>query len=249
MSETWVHGRHAVEAALEEGRVVEVALALGIERAAREKFVSAAGRAGVAVSEVPRTLLDQLLRTAHHQGVAAQVGTLAFADPDAPFELAEERGERPLLVALDHVTDPRNYGAIIRSAEALGAHGVISEARRSAPLTAVVAKTSAGAAFRLPLVQVTNLPRSLAELKERGVWIYGADAAAARGPRDLDFDRSVALVLGAEGEGLRRVVREACDELVALPLRGRTPSLNVAVAAALLIHEAVSARERASRDA
>jgi len=238
-----VFGRQAVRTALREGQVLRLFLALGIDRAARSALLREAERSGVAVEELPRIDLDRALRTTHHQGVAAEVAELAYAEPEAPFELARARGERLLLVCLDHVTDPRNYGAIVRSAEALGAHGVVSEARRSAPLTPVVAKTAAGATAFLPLVQVTNLPRYLAELKERGVWVYGADAAGARGPRELDWDRDLALVVGSEGEGLRRVVRAACDELVALPLRGRTPSLNASVAAALLIHEALMARD------
>jgi len=246
-----IYGRQAVLTALREGQVLRLFLANGIERATRAEFVREAGRLGVPSEDLPRIQLDQALRTTHHQGVAAEVAELAFSEPEAPFELARARGERVLLVCLDHVTDPRNYGAIIRSAEALGAHGVVTEARRSAPLSPVVAKTSAGATAHLPLVQVTNLPRYLADLKTRAVWVYGAAADGARGPRELDWDRDVALVIGSEGEGLRRIVRAACDELVALPLRGRTPSLNASVAAALLVHEALMARDAsgATRDA
>jgi 23S rRNA (guanosine2251-2'-O)-methyltransferase len=238
-----IYGRHATLTALQEGQVGRLFLAHGIERATGSEFERAAARAGVPVEWVPRIQLDQALRTTQHQGVAAEVVPLAFADPEAPFDLARERGERLLLVCLDHVTDPRNYGAIIRSAEALGAHGVVSEERRSAPLSPVVAKTAAGATAHLPLVQVVNLPRYLAGLKERGVWVYGADAGAARGPREVDWARDVAIVVGAEGEGLRRIVRASCDELVEVPLRGRTPSLNASVAASLLIHEALMARD------
>jgi 23S rRNA (guanosine2251-2'-O)-methyltransferase len=242
-----IYGRHPTLTALREGQVRQLFLAHGIERAARAEFEREAARFGVPVELVPRIQLDQAVRTTQHQGVAAEIAELAYADPDAPFDLALERRERLLLVCLDGVTDPRNYGAIVRSAEALGAHGVVTEARRSAPLSPVVAKTAAGATAHLPLLQVTNLPRYLAELKDRAVWVYGADAAreggATRGPREVDWSRDVALVIGAEGEGLRRVVRAACDELVEVPLRGRTPSLNASVAAALLIHEALMARE------
>jgi 23S rRNA (guanosine2251-2'-O)-methyltransferase len=238
----WIYGRHAVESALESGLVRRLYLARGIERGAREHFTRAAEALGISIEEAPRIELDQLLRTTQHQGVVAAVAPLRYADPEAPFALATERGERLLLVCLDHITDPRNYGAIIRSAEALGAHGVVSEARRSAPLSAVVAKTAAGATAHLPIVQVTNLPRYLAEIKRRNVWVYAADAGASRGPREVDYDRDIALVIGAEGEGLRRIVREAADELVAVALRGHTGSLNASVAAALLIHEAMMAR-------
>ena len=241
-----IYGRHAVLTALREGQVRRLFLAMGIDRSVHAELTGEARRAGVVAEDLPRIDLDRALRTTTHQGVAAEVAPLAYADPEAPFELARERGERLLLVCLDHVTDPRNYGAIVRSAEALGAHGVVTEARRSAPLSPVVAKTSAGATAHLPLLQVTNLPRALADWKKRGVWVYGADATGASGPRALDWARDVALVIGAEGEGLRRVVRGACDELVAVPLRGRTPSLNASVAAALLIHEALMARDAAA---
>ncbi|MDF1523686.1 MAG: 23S rRNA (guanosine(2251)-2'-O)-methyltransferase RlmB [Trueperaceae bacterium] len=240
-----IYGRHAVAEALREGQVVRLFLAHGIERAARTEFGDAARAAGVPLEERPRIELDQAVRSTHHQGVVAEVAELAYADPEAPFELAVERGERLLLVCLDHVTDPRNYGAIIRSAEALGAHGVVSEARRSAPLSPVVAKTSAGATAHLPLVQVVNLPRYLEELKERGVWVYGSAGDGERGVREVDWDRDVAIVIGAEGEGMRRLVRARCDEVVHLPLRGHTNSLNAGVAAALLVHEAWMARASA----
>jgi 23S rRNA (guanosine2251-2'-O)-methyltransferase len=240
--ETLIYGRHAVMEALQESLVVRLYLAHGIERSARTSFLQAAKALGVAVEERPRIEFDRALRTTDHQGVMAEVAPLRYGEPEAPFALAASRGERLLLVCLDHITDPRNYGAIIRSAEALGAHGVVSEARRSAPLTPVVAKTSAGATAHLPLVQVTNLPRYLADLKGRNVWVYGADAGGEAGPRELDWDRDVALVIGSEGDGLRRIVREQCDALVALPLRGRTPALNAAVAASILIHEALMGR-------
>ena len=242
-----MYGRHAVMEALQAGLVARLYLALGIERSARESFTRAAAAAGVMVEERPRIDFDRALRTTDHQGVMAEVAPLRYSDPEAPFQLAAARGERLLLVCLDHISDPRNYGAIIRSAEALGAHGVVSEARRSAPLTPVVAKTSAGASNHLPLLQVTNLPRYLSDLKARNVWVYGADAAGEAGPRELDWDRDVALVIGSEGEGLRRIVREGCDALVALPLRGRTPALNASVAAAILIHEALMGRDSLQR--
>ncbi|MFN2322489.1 MAG: 23S rRNA (guanosine(2251)-2'-O)-methyltransferase RlmB [Trueperaceae bacterium] len=238
-----IYGRHAVAEALREGQIVRVFLARGIERAARTEFAAAARAADVPLEEVPRIELDQAVRSTHHQGVVAEVAELGYADPEAPFELARARGERLLLVCLDHVTDPRNYGAIIRSAEALGAHGVVSEARRSAPLSPVVAKTAAGATAHLPLLQVTNLPRYLEELKQRGVWVFGSAGDGERGVRDIDWDRDVALVIGAEGEGMRRLVRARCDEVVRLTLRGRTNSLNAGVAAALLVHEIASARD------
>lgn len=239
----WIYGRRSVAEALRSGQATRVLLAHGIERAARAEFLTAARAADVALDEVPRIELDQLVRTTQHQGVVAEAAELAYADPEVPFALARTRGERLLLVCLDHVTDPRNYGAIVRSAEALGAHGVVTEARRSAPLSPVVAKTAAGATAHLPLVQVVNLPRYLEELKAAGVWVYGSAGDGERGVREVDWDRDVAIVIGAEGEGMRRLVRARCDEVLRIALRGRTTSLNAGVAAALLVHEAWMARD------
>lgn len=244
-----LYGRRVVEEALRSGQAARLYLASGIEVAAERRFKQAAEAASVPVEMVPRIQLDQAVRTTQHQGVVAEGLKLAYADPQAPFDLARERGEHLLLVCLDHLTDPRNYGAIIRSAEALGAHGVVSEARRSAPLSAVVARTAAGATSHLPLLQVVNLPRYLGELKDQGVWIYGAAADGRSDLRSVDWDRDLALVIGAEGEGMRRVVRSACDEVVAITLRGRTSSLNASVAAALLVHEALTARDLAEQPA
>ena len=232
-----IYGRNAVMEALRGGDVERVLIARGVKASAIEPLERLASRSGVPVEHVPRIELDQRLKTTHHQGVAAELPELAYSDPQAPFELALAREERLLIILLDQLTDPRNYGAIIRSAEVLGAHGVVTEARRSAPLSAVVAKASAGATSHLPLVQVTNLPRYIAELKERNVWVYGADGSAERTPWDVDWDRDAAIVIGSEGGGLRRLVRETCDELVRVPMRGRIASLNAAVAAGILIHE------------
>jgi 23S rRNA (guanosine2251-2'-O)-methyltransferase len=240
-----IYGRHAVAEALAAGAALRVFIARGVRGATIAEFDRLARAAGVPLELVPRIELDRSLKTTAHQGIAAELPELHYAEPDAPFALAEARGERPLLVALDQVTDPRNYGAIVRCAEALGAHGVITEARRSPPLSATVAKAAAGAAAHLPLVQVTNLPRYLTELKERAVWVYGGAADAQRASFEIDWDRDVVLVIGAEGRGMRRLVRETCDEVVRVPLRGRIASLNAAAAAAVLLHDIGLGRDRA----
>ena len=231
--------------ALKGGEVERVWIAKGVKASTIEPLERLAASSRVPIDHVPRIELDQRLKTTHHQGVAAELPELAYSGPEAPFDLAASRGERPLLILLDQLTDPRNYGAIIRSAEVLGAHGVVTEERRSAPLSPVVAKSSAGATSHLPLVEVKNLPRYIAELKERNLWIYGADGTAERTPRDIDWVRDVALVIGSEGSGLRRLVRESCDELVKIPMVGRIGSLNAAVAAGILIHEIVHGRAKA----
>lgn len=237
-----IYGKQPVMEALEEGSVLRVLLARGLQPGMQRAIESLARKKGVEVDLVPRIKLDTDLKTTRHQGVAAELPELSFAEPEAPFELAERRGEAPLLVLLDGISDPRNYGAIIRSAEALGAHGVVIEERRSAPLSAVAIKASAGAASHLPLLQVKNLPRYIDELKARNVWIYGSHPDATNTPLELDWQRPVALVVGSEGSGMRRLVRDKCDETIKIPMRGRVGSLNASVAAGILLYAVSSAR-------
>ena len=226
--------------ALREGQASRVMVAKGIQPGAFKELENAARRAGVPFEQVPRIQLDQALRTTNHQGVAAELPEVPTSDLEDAYALAAERGERILLVLLDQLTDPRNVGAIIRSAEALGAHAVIMEERRSAPLSAVVVKASAGATSLVPIVIVTNLPRTIEEVKERGVWVYGAAPATAADdtstPESIDWDRDAAIVIGSEGTGMRRLVRERCDGLISLPMRGRIGSLNASVAAGILLY-------------
>lgn len=241
-----IYGKRAVEEALEEGDVQEVFAAKGIKPGTLKWLEHLAQQKQIPLTQVPRIQLDQQLRTTQHQGIAAQLPELRYADPEAPFELAEARGEALLLVLLDQISDPRNYGAIIRSAEVLGAHGVVTEERRSAPLSPVVTKASAGASSHLPLVQVKNLPRYMDELKTRNVWLYGAMADAPQLPSEVDWQRSAALVIGSEGSGMRRLVRDKCDDTIKIPMRGKVGSLNASVAAGILIYEIVRGRSQAS---
>jgi len=213
-----------------------------VARGVEKKFLKKLHEEGINYELVPRIEIDQLVKSTHHQGIAAEIADVALSDGLEPLRLAKKHGEEPLLLLLDGVTDPRNYGAIIRSAEALGAHGVISEARRSAPLSAVAVKTSAGAAYHLPLAQVTNLPRYIEEIKKQGVWVYGLAGEADTQLTQADFDRPLALVIGSEGAGLRRLVRQRCDQILAINMRGKTSSLNAAVAAGIALHWAAAAR-------
>ncbi len=235
----WIYGRRPVLEAAREGRARRILLARGVEK----RLVREVEETGVPFEWTSRVELAELVGTTRHQGIAALVEDLTYADPEAPFRRAESLGELPLLLLLDGITDPQNYGAIIRAAEALGAHGVVSEERRSAPLTAAVVKASAGAASRIPLVRVKNLPRYIDALKDRGVWVYGLAGEASRTIEDADYNRPLALVIGSEGKGMRRLVREKCDELLAIPLRGSTPSLNASVAAGIALYRAWQGRE------
>ncbi|WP_425147286.1 23S rRNA (guanosine(2251)-2'-O)-methyltransferase RlmB [Deinococcus sp.] len=233
-----LYGRNPVLEALRAGLVQELLVARGVE----DSLVEELKTFDVRLKFAPRIELDQLAGTTDHQGVIAEVEDLEWASVDDILDRAEGLGEELLVVLLDGITDPRNFGAIIRSAEVLGAHGVIVEERRSSPLTATVAKAAAGATSFLPVAQTKNLPRLIEQLKADGVWVYGAAGEAARPMQQLDYNRPLALVIGAEGEGMRRLVRERCDELVSIPVRGQVQSLNASVAAGILIHHALSSR-------
>lgn len=237
-----IYGRNPVLEALRGGQVERLFAARGIEPRFARELEDHAARAGLELEWVARIEMDQVVQTTHHQGVVAEIAEADWKDLEDAFALAESRGEQILLVLLDGITDPHNFGAIIRSAEVLGAHGVVVEERRSAPLSPTVVKTAAGATSYLPIVQVKNLPRLIDELKGRGVWVYGAAGESDDTLSSLDCDRPLALVIGSEGDGLRRLVREKCDALAAIPTRGRVQSLNASVAAAILIYQAIEGR-------
>ncbi|MDE0099138.1 MAG: 23S rRNA (guanosine(2251)-2'-O)-methyltransferase RlmB [Truepera sp.] len=242
-----IYGRQAVREALwGSGQVERLLLADGIEAKVAREFERLAAKAGIPTDTLPRIVLDRALGTARHQGIAAELAEVEISEPEAPFELATQRGEPLLLVVLDQIQDPRNYGAIIRSAEALGAHGVVSEQRRNAPLSAVAVKAAAGATAHLPIVQVTNIVHYLKALKRRSLWVYGAAGEATSTPDAVDWDLDLALVIGSEGRGLRRLVRDTCDELIGIPLRGRVGSLNASVATGILLHTIQTSRTKIS---
>jgi 23S rRNA (guanosine2251-2'-O)-methyltransferase len=177
-----------------------------------------------------------------HQGVVAVAAIKDYVTVTDILNIAKDRGESPLIVVCDEITDPHNFGAIIRTAECCGAHGVILPKRRSAGQSAIVSKTSAGAVNYMALARVPNIPSVLTELKENGVWIYGAEAASGNTLWNTDFKGACALVIGAEGKGLGRLVREHCDFLVEVPMFGHISSLNASVSAAVLLYEAVRQR-------
>jgi len=234
----WIYGRNPVLEALRAGRARRVLVARGVEGWLLKELE----RLGAPYTLVPRIELDTLLRTTHHQGIAAEVEDPPYASLEDALRLAASRKEPPLLVALDGVTDPMNYGAMIRSALALGAHGVVSEERRAAPLSPLALKASAGAALKLPVVKVKNLPRTLKALKEEGLWVYGLDVRGEKAPWELDYARPLVLVVGSEGEGMRRLVRETCDELFRIPIREEAESLNASVALGIALYQARLAR-------
>lgn len=242
-----IYGKQPILEALKNSQVKRLMLAQGLQKGTAHNLEGLAHQQGVIVEYLPRIELDRALKTTHHQGIVAEIPELKYSEPEAAFNLAANRKETLLLILLDQITDAHNYGAIIRSAEVLGAHGVITEQRRSTSLSPIVAKVSAGAAMHLPLIQVKNLPRYMEELKKQGVWLYGttttSDTTVTNEPKDIDWDRPVGLVIGSEGTGMRRLVGEKCDELVHLPIKGKVKSLNASVATGILLHEVVSRRK------
>ena len=238
-----IEGRNAVNEALKAGRAIDkLYVARGTNDSALGRITARARERCVAVVTVDRRKLDEISVTGSHQGVIAVAAVTHYASIDDILALAEERGEPPFVIVCDEISDVHNLGAIIRSAECAGAHGVIIPKRRSAGLTAVVDKTSAGAAEYLPVARVSNLPAALEELKRRGLWVYGSAAEAERGMWETDLTGPLCLVIGSEGEGMGRLVREKCDVLVSIPMRGRVSSLNASAAAAILIYEALRQR-------
>ncbi len=238
-----IEGRNAVAEALRAGVPLDkVYIAAGETDRTLGRLVYQAKKAGAVVAEVDRRKLDAMSETHSHQGIIASAAARAYASVEEILRLAGERGEPPLLVVCDEINDPHNLGAIIRSAECAGAHGVIIPKRRSAGLTAVVEKTSAGAVSYLPVARVSNIPSLLTELKEAGLWIYGAAAEGTGSLYATDLTGPAALVIGGEGSGMTRLVRERCDLLVSIPMKGRVSSLNASAAAAVLLYEALRQR-------
>ena len=244
----WVAGRNAVVEALREGvPVTGVYVAEGAERDGRlREAFSLAADGGISLLEVGRGELDRMTGGAVHQGLAARIPPYEYAHPDDLLTRAVEMGERPLVVALDQVTDPRNLGATIRSAAAFGAHGVVIPERRAAGMTASAWKTSAGAAARIPVAQAVNLVRALKDFQEAGCMVVGL---AADGEVSLEsFDLAtgpLVLVVGSEGNGLSRLVAETCDQLVSIPMANQVESLNAGVAASVALYAIAQARRQA----
>lgn len=237
-------GRNPVLALLRSGgrRVDEVAVLAGATGPLAE-VVAVARRAGVKVSYRTRDQLTAMAGSPDHQGVVARVAAAAYVDLDRLLEIPAERGEPAFLLALDQVQDPRNLGAVLRSADAFGVHGVVVAKHHQVGLTGSAARTAMGAAESVPVARETNLVAALGRLKSAGVWVHGAVPAGGRPPWQADLTGPLCLVLGSEGEGLRPLVRSTCDALLTIPTVGRVGSLNVSAAAAALCYEA--ARQRA----
>lgn len=239
-------GIHAVREALEAGRALErIVVAKGRHGERIEELVQLARSRGVPVRFEERAQVDRLAGTREHQGVVALgAARPVLALEDLVAKAAQQDSQKGLLVLLDGVEDPQNLGAVVRTALAAGANGVVIPERRAAGLTETVARASAGAVAHLPVARVTNLPRAMGELKQAGYWLVGLDERAEKSYTDADFTGAVGIVLGSEGKGLHELTRKRCDFLVSIPTTGPVRALNVSVAAGVVLFEAVRQRER-----
>ncbi|NDO46245.1 23S rRNA (guanosine(2251)-2'-O)-methyltransferase RlmB [Clostridium sp. MD294] len=238
-----LEGRNAILEALRNGRDMEKLLVIkGSAEGTIKRIIAQASKKGVVIQEVSRQKLDELSQTKNHQGVIAIVSAHNYATIEDILENAKSKAEPPFVVVLDGITDPHNLGAIIRSAECAGAHGVIIPKHRSVGLNATVGKTSAGAIEYMPVARVTNIVKTMEQLKKEGLWFACADMKGLD-YFDTDMKGAIGIVIGSEGDGVSRLVKENCDFTVAIPMYGKIASLNASVAAGLLLYEVVRQRK------
>ncbi len=238
-----IEGRNAVIEALRAGENIDkIYILKGETDKTLGHIASKARAAGIVVVDADRRKLDGMSRTHSHQGVIALAAVRQYVSVEDILRIAADKGETPLIVVCDEISDPHNLGAIIRTAECAGAHGIVIPKRRSAGLTAVVAKTSAGAVAHMPVARVPNIPALLKDLKKQGVWVFGTAADGNTTLYSADLKGPAAIVIGSEGDGMTRLAAENCDFLVSIPMRGKLNSLNASAAAAILLYEAVRQR-------
>lgn len=237
-----IAGRNPVMEAIRSGRSIEsILVAKGERSGSVVAIIAKAKQKNIPVKDVDSKKLDFLAKGVNHQGIVAQCAVKEYSTLEDIFSLAEERGESPFIIVLDKIEDPHNLGAIIRTAECAGAHGVIIPERRSAGLSYTVEKTSAGALEYMPVVRVKNISAVLQKLKDKDIWVYGADMDGEH-YKKVNFDGAVALVIGNEGKGISPLVAKDCDVIVSLPMKGKINSLNASVAAGILMYEIADKR-------
>lgn len=232
-----IMGRHPVSEAIASGRDINKVWVSQNGQGLSKKQQQTLKENQVTIQFVPKNKLDQLVNSSQHQGVVASVAAHEYADMDELFSVANNRNEQPFFIILDGIEDPHNFGSILRTADAVGAHGVIIPKRRAVGLTPVVAKASTGAIEHVPVVRVTNLSRTIQQLKKQGLWFLGTDADGQADYKNAELDLPLCLVMGNEGSGMSRLVKEHCDFLIRIPMEGTVTSLNASVAAALLMYE------------
>ncbi len=241
--EDLIEGRNAVTEALRAGRNIDkIYIAKGEVDKTLGHIASRAREMGIVVVEADRRKLDSMSVTHAHQGVVALAAVREYSSIDDILRIAEERGEEPFVIVCDEISDPHNLGAIIRTAECVGVHGIVIPKRRSAGLTSIVGKTSAGAVEHMAVARVSNLTAAIKELKERGLWVYGTAADAPAGMWQTNLTGPICVVIGSEGDGMGRLVTENCDVLVSIPMHGKVNSLNASAAASILMYEVLRQR-------
>lgn len=245
MSTDRIEGRNPVMEALKSGREIDkIFIANGTEGGSLIKIIGKAKDRGIQIQYVDRQKLNEMSEDNAHQGIIATVAAYEYAHLEDILESVKQKGKDPFILILDEIMDPHNLGSIMRTADAVGVDGIIIPKRRSVGLTAAVAKTSAGAIEYVPVAKVSNIAQTMDRLKEKGIWIAGADMDGEKEHYNTDLKGPLALVIGSEGEGMSRLIKEKCDFLVKLPMAGSVSSLNASVAAAILMYEVF--RQRAS---
>jgi 23S rRNA (guanosine2251-2'-O)-methyltransferase len=238
-----IFGRNPVIEAIKSGKEIEKIYVSKTAGGNISKIINFAKEAGIVVSTTDNDTLSELAGSRNHQGVVALSAVYKYFEVDDLLEYAEQKKEKPFLLILDEITDPHNLGAIIRSAEAFGVHGIIIPKRRAVGVNATVVKTSAGAVEHMRIAKVSNINNTIRGLKERGLWIVGTDVNAGKSFEELNYDFPVAFVIGNEGKGVSKLVLQNCDFVVKIPMKGKINSLNASVAASILIYQVVSKRK------
>ncbi|ADH61625.1 RNA methyltransferase, TrmH family, group 3 [Thermoanaerobacter mathranii subsp. mathranii str. A3] len=238
-----IFGRNPVMEAIKSGKEIEKIYISKTAKGNISKIINLAKEAGIVVSTTDNETLSKLAGSQNHQGIVALSAVYQYFEVEDLLEYAEQKKEKPFLLILDEITDPHNLGAIIRSAEAFGVHGIIIPKRRAVGVNATVVKTSAGAVEHMKIAKVSNINNTIRNLKERGLWIVGTDVNGGKSFEEIDYDFPVALVIGNEGKGVSKLVLQNCDFVVKIPMKGKINSLNASVAASLLVYQVVSKRK------
>lgn len=239
-----VEGRNAVIALLESGKDInKIFISDGEKHGSINKIIALAKERKVLVTEINKAKLNKMAKTENNQGVIAFVPPFEYSDVDEMLEYAKSKNEDPFIIILDGIEDPHNLGAIIRTAETAGVHGIIIPKRRAASVNSTVAKVSAGAVEHIKIARVNNLTQTIKELKEQGIWIYGTDIEATDYYYNQDLTGPIAIIIGSEGFGMSRLVKEKCDFLLKIPMKGKTTSLNASVSSGIVIYEAVKQKK------
>lgn len=243
-----IEGRNPVmEALISNENIEKIYIQKGNTQGSAQKIINIAKKRKIQITEIDKNKMNSISTTDSHQGVIAMISPIEYVSVDDILKRAEEKSEKPFIIILDEIEDPHNLGSIIRTANAFGAHGVIIPKHRSASVTATAVKTSAGACFHTPVAKVTNLVNTMKELKKQGVWITGADIGGEKDIYTADLSGPVAIVIGNEGSGMTRLVREECDFIVNIPMIGEIESLNASVSAGIFMYKVSEIRGRGEK--